>query len=72
MFQFDTARVSIRLDGYDVHWYEFFSVRYHHCDYGVNWARFAHDECSDHVDQCIWSVSFSSQKMNNQLTGHLV
>jgi hypothetical protein len=59
MLQLDAAGMSVRVDGYDVYRHELFPVRHHHSYYGADWERPAYDECTGHVDQCIWSVSFS-------------
>jgi hypothetical protein len=57
VLQVNAARVSVRADGYDVDWDEFLFVWQYNGDNGAHREGFTYDECADHVDQCLRSVS---------------
>lgn len=57
MLQLNAAGMPIRPHSNHVYWDEFVSVWYHYRHYGSNREEFAYDECTDHVDKCLCSVS---------------
>lgn len=61
LLRLNPARMSLRPDGNNVNINELFSLRNLHSDHCANWAQFAHDIRSDHVDQCLFAVSASGR-----------